>query len=213
MNDEYSFHVGKERPEEKYEKVSDYFKGQRLVDYATSKSMMRIQEKITLRALEILDLKKQDALILDAGCGPGFTTILLNELGYKTIGLDLISQFLYFYELKELDFINADMCFLPFREKRFDAIISISALQWIYRDTNSQKMEQKLISLVRSFKKILFSGSKAVFQFYPKNDRIMYKIGEIFIKFGDFKGRFIVDNPHNPKKRKIYLFLMKKGMY
>lgn len=207
MNDEYNFHVEKERPEEKFEKVSDYFSGERLVNYATSKSMMRIQEKITLRALEILDLQKKDVLILDAGCGAGFTTIILNEMGYKVVGLDLVSEFLYFYEMKHLNPINADMSFPPFRSNTFDAIISISALQWVYRSINNPKMEQNLRSLANSFSKILKNNSKAVIQFYPKSYKLMQKVGKIFSTEGNFNGKFIIDNPDIPKKRKIYLLL------
>ena len=207
MNDDYNFYIEKERPEDKYDKVSDYFKGERLVDYATSKSMMRIQEKITLRALEILDLQKKDALILDAGCGAGFTTIILNELGYKTVGLDLVSEFLYFYEMKYLNPINADMSHLPFRSNSYDAIISISALQWVYRSLKNPKMEQKLRSLAKSFSKILKNNSKAVIQFYPKSYKLMQKVGKIFSTEGNFNGKFIIDNPDIPKKRKIYLLL------
>lgn len=207
MNDDYNFYVEKERPEDKYDKVSDYFKGERLVDYATSKSMMRIQEKITFRALEILDLQKKDALILDAGCGPGFTTIILNELGYRAVGLDLISEFLYFYEMKYLNPINADMSHLPFRSNSYDAIISISALQWVYRSLKNPKMEQKLRSLAKSFSKILKNNSKAVIQFYPKSYKLMQKVGKIFSTEGNFNGKFIIDNPDIPKKRKIYLLL------
>ena len=39
MNDEYFFDIKKERPEEIYKKVSDYFKGERLERYALSKNM------------------------------------------------------------------------------------------------------------------------------------------------------------------------------
>jgi 18S rRNA (guanine1575-N7)-methyltransferase len=210
MNDDYNFYVEKERPEEKFEKVSDYFKGERLVDYATSKSMMRIQEKITLRALEILDLQKKDALILDAGCGAGFTTIILNELGYRAVGLDLVAEFLYFYNMENLNLINSDMCYPPFQPQSFDAIISISALQWVYRSIKNPKMEHRLRNLAKSFYQILKPKSKSVIQFYPKSYKLMQKVGEIFASEGNFEGEFIIDNPDNPKKRKIYLFFEKE---
>ena len=74
MKDDYYFSVKRKRPEEIYERVNDYFKSQTLTSYASSKNMMRIQEKITSRALELLDLKRQHLLILDAGCGSGFAS-------------------------------------------------------------------------------------------------------------------------------------------
>ncbi|MFX1258098.1 MAG: class I SAM-dependent methyltransferase [Promethearchaeota archaeon] len=209
MNDNYDFDIKKERPEEIYENALDYFKEETLFKYASSKNLMRIQEKITIRALELLALKKKTPLILDAGCGPGFTSIYLKEIGYNVVALDIISKFLYFYNIKEINPINADMCFLPFKSNSFDAIISISALQWIFKDINDNLMRSKLISLARSFNNISKENSKAIFQFYPKNKSIMKEIGKIFANKTNFKGNFIIDNPNNPKKRKIFLLLIK----
>ena len=80
LNEDFNFNIKKRRPEEEYKNVSDYFRGDVLTQYANSKNIMRIQEKITLRALELLDIKKKDSLILDAGCGPGFTAMYLKEI-------------------------------------------------------------------------------------------------------------------------------------
>ncbi len=207
MKDHYRFDVKKERPEELFESVLDYFKGKTLTQYATSKSMMRIQEKITIRALELLDLNKKAVFILDMGCGPGFSSIYLNELGYNVVALDIISDFIYFYDNRELKPIITDMCLVPFRSNIFDAIISISALQWIYKEINNETMRKKFIKFTQSIEIILKPESKAVFQFYPKNDRIMKDIGAILMDNTRMSGNFIIDNPNNPKKRKIYLLL------
>jgi len=55
VSDGYYFNVKNKRPEEMYEKVSDYFQGKTLSWYARSKSIMRIQEKI--------DVVERDAFI------------------------------------------------------------------------------------------------------------------------------------------------------
>ncbi len=209
LNDDYDFEVKKERPEELYDIVSDYFKGETISQYAKSKSIMRIQEKITIRALELLDLKYNNSRILDAGCGPGFVSIYLKEIGFNVVAIDLITEFLNFYDINELNPISADMCYPPFRPNSIDAIISISALQWIYRDTNNKIMESNLINMLKSFHIILKPGAKAIFQFYPKNKRIMEEIGKIIVKNSKFKGNYIIDNSSNPKKRKIFLLLNK----
>ncbi|MFX0105083.1 MAG: class I SAM-dependent methyltransferase [Candidatus Hodarchaeota archaeon] len=210
MNDNYNFNVKRKRPEEIYTNVSDYFRGEILRQYASSKSIIKIQEKITIRALELLNLKKKDALILDAGSGPGFTAMYLNEIGYNTVAIDVISEFLYYYDIKELNPIATDMCFPPFKPKTFDAIISISALQWIYRDLNNTKMHYMLKNLFKSFFEILKPESKIIIQFYPKNKEIMEAIGKLIIENTDFKGDFIIDNPNHQKKRKIFLLLNKE---
>jgi len=209
LKEDYNFNIKLRRPEEEYEKVSDYFKGDILSQYANSKSIMRIQEKITIRALELLDLKKKDNLILDAGCGPGFAASYLKELGYEIVALDIISEFLNVYDIKELNPINADMCFPPFKPNTFDGIISISALQWVFRDINNKLMHLMIKNLFKSFFTILKPNSRVIIQFYPKSNELMKRIGKIITDHTDFDGKFIVDNPNRQKKRKIFLLLSK----
>jgi len=211
LKENYYFNVKKKRPEEIYNKVSDYFKGQILSTYARSKSLMNIQEKLTIRALELLELKKKRALILDAGCGPGFTAIYLNEMGFRTVALDILVDFLKYYNISSLNPINADMCFLPFKPNTFDAIISISALQWVFRDIKNKKMHNLLKNLSSFFFYVLKPDSRVVFQFYPKNKVIMEAIGKTIADNSDFIGNFIIDNPNLDKKRKIFLLLDKQA--
>jgi len=211
LNEDYYFNVKKKRPEEIYEKVSDYFKGDILRTYANSKTIMRIQEKITIRALELLDLKKKEALILDAGCGAGFAAIYLNEIGFRSVALDIIGNFLQYYDISFLNPVNADMCFTPFKPNTFDAIISISALQWVFRDINNKNMHFLLKNLSKSFFHILKPNSRVIFQFYPKNKVLMESIGKIIAENTEFTGNFIIDNPNQPKKRRIFLLLDKQA--
>ncbi|MFO8018922.1 MAG: class I SAM-dependent methyltransferase [Promethearchaeia archaeon] len=208
MNDEFEFRVKTQRPEEKYKSVVDYFKGETLHNYATSKSLMRIQERITKRALELLGIENE-ALVLDAGCGAGFSSVYLKEKGYKVVSLDLIKEFLYFYNLKEINPLAGDMCKLPFKPESLDAIISISALQWIYRNLKSEKGLSNLVSLIKAFYKSLKPDGKVIFQFYPKSSTLMDHISSIIKNNSDFTGKYIIDNPDSPKKRKIYLILKK----
>ena len=210
LDREFNFNVKRKRPEEEYEKVSDYFKGETLRNYASSKTMIRIQEKITKRALGLLNLKNKDALILDAGCGPGFAAIYLKEIGYRIVALDLISEFLNFYEINDINPINSDMCFTPFKPNTFDAIISISALQWVFRDINNKNMHSLLKNLSKSFFHILKPNSRIVIQFYPKSKDLMDSIGKIIANNTEFTGNFVIDNPNHNKKRKIFLLLDKQ---
>ena len=201
----------KKRPEEIYGRVSDYFKGEILNQYASSKSIMRSQERITIRALELLELKKKRALILDAGCGPGFVSMYLNEIGFRSVALDIIGNFLQYYDIGFLNPVNADMCFTPFKLNTFDAIISISALQWVFRDINNSSMHFLLKNLSKSFFHILKPKSRVIFQFYPKNKVLMETIGKIITDNTEFKGNIIIDNPNSNKKRKIFILLDKQA--
>ena len=207
---DYSFNIKTKRPEEIYQSVFEYYKDDQVFKYSTSKSMMRIQEQITLRALEISNIPPND-LILDAGSGCGFSSIMLNELGFKVISIDIVEKLLKFYKVPELNPILADICLTPFRDEIFGAIISISALQWIYTDLNNPDMENDLNNLINFFYRILKPNGKIIIQFYPKNSVIMERIGSLFKKNDFFSGNFIVDNIEIPKKRKIFLFLKKQS--
>ncbi len=209
MNDNYFFDIKRKRPEEIYENVSDYFSGERLENYANSKNIQRIQIKITKRAFELMQLKKKNALILDAGCGPGFASFYIKHIGYNVVAFDIIKDFLSYYDINDLNPLVADMTALPFKPNSFDGIISISALQWIYREMKNKEMKKLFIDLILSFYKVLKFGSKAIFQFYPKNKIILEHMKNIINSNSNFKGGFIIDNPNNPKKRKIFLILEK----
>ncbi|MHA2183778.1 MAG: class I SAM-dependent methyltransferase [Promethearchaeota archaeon] len=209
MSDDYSFNVKRRRPEEIYTNIRDYYSEEEISRYSLSKSIMRIQRKITLRALELLELTTTNLLVMDAGCGPGLTTSVIRKQGYKTIALDFIAQFLYFYDIKELNPIAADIGNLPFKENVFDAIISISAFQWIIRDIHKNEVRKQIIDLMKSFYFLLKPKTKMVIQFYPKNNLVLETFGKVISENTKFKGNFIIDNPENPKKRKIFILLLK----
>lgn len=209
MSFDYKFHVKKKRPEDIFTDVRDYYRKDRLLDYAYSKSMMRIQEKITKRVLELLDFESNNKLILDAGCGPGFASFYLQQHGFKVVSLDLIKSFLNIYDMSDINPITGDMSHLPIKTYTFDGIISISALQWIYRDSDRKSEKKRLIELVKSFHLALKTNGIIVIQFYPKNTKILEEIGSIFVKHASFEGGYIIDNENSPKKRKVFLKLVK----
>ncbi len=203
MKEHYKIDIKKARPEEKYDTPLAYFRGDFLDKYANSKAIMNIQEKITKRAVELLEIDKRSSKILDLGCGPGFSSLYLSIKGYNVVALDFNPRFLYFYDLREINPILADMTLLPFKESSFHAVISISALQWI------SKERKKLLKLFNLLNRITRNDAKLVFQFYPRFDDELEKIKEIVNEFTLFDGYFVIDNPHSPKKRKIYLLLQK----
>ena len=209
MNEEYFFHIKKKRPEEMFKNVTEYYNEDRCREYAHSKNMMRIQKKITKRALELLDIENGNLLILDAGSGPGFASFYLKDLNFSVIALELIPFFFKYYDLRDINPIVSDMCYLPFRSNTFDGLISISALQWVYTDINNKRMTNNLTNLIKSFFYVLKPNSKAIIQFYPKNTVLMDQIGKLIVNVSKFKGNYIIDNPNNPKKRKVFLKLEK----
>ncbi len=209
MSFDYHFHVKKERPEDIYKDVREYYNDEKLFNYATSKNMMRIQEKITKRVVELLNFIDNNKLILDAGCGPGFASFYMQKQGYKIVSLDLIDAFLKVYDMSDLNPITGDMSYCAFRPNTFDGIISISALQWIYSNLHKLEAKKRMIDLVKSFFFILKKKGTIIIQFYPKNSEMMKEIGKIFIDYAPFEGGYIIDNVETPKKRKIFLKLKK----
>ncbi|MHA1341181.1 MAG: class I SAM-dependent methyltransferase [Promethearchaeota archaeon] len=193
-------------PEELYNHPEDYYKGDVLKQYTHSKSLMRIQERITKRALDIIKAEPP-SLILDLGAGCGFSTTYLYLKGFTVVNLDLIFEMLVEYDISELNPVNSDMRFLPFRENSFDYVVSISAFQWIINKMERNKRNEVLKRIAIDIRSILKPKGKCVIQFYPIEESILKEIGEIFADYGKFKGNFIIDNPKSGVKRKIFLYL------
>ncbi len=189
--------VKKKRPEEKTT-AKEYF--DKYADaYSTSNAIKTIQKRITLRALELIGWKS--GRILDVGCGPGFSMEVLLDNGFNTIGIDLSEKMVKEAKKNGFDALVADMRKLPFEDNSFDGILSISALQWIPR--------KDLKKVAKEFYRVLTSNGSVVIQFYPKSEKDMIAVGKAFVSAG-FDGEFAIDNPKNPRKRKIYLVLKKK---
>lgn len=195
-------------PEELFNTPEDYYSEETLNQYAHSKTMIHIQEKITKRALDIIQAEPP-ALILDVGMGCGFSSSYLYINNFEVVGIDLMFDMLNYYDIPELNPINADMRCIPLRDGAFDYIISISAFQWILNKKNKNNRIETLKTIAQKFNALLKPNGKAVIQFYPLNLDFMKEIGSIFADYGSFRGNFVVDNPEGGPKRKIFLYLEK----
>lgn len=78
---------------------------------------------------------RQGESILDAGCGSGIFTQPVLETGARVVGLDLSAPMLKCArgDLAEDRFcaLAGDMCVLPFADRQFDKVVSITALEFI----------------------------------------------------------------------------------
>lgn len=103
--------------------------------YTSNSRVQMIQAKMTLRALELLNLDNQEPhLILDLGCGSGLSGEILTEEGYNWIGMDIAPSMLATALDREVEgdlFLSDLGNGVPFRAGTFDAAISISAIQWL----------------------------------------------------------------------------------
>ena len=129
---------------------NDYL-NEKAKEYDSSKWMERNQKRSTLLSIHYLfDEKLNDQeedgiemgdsfLILDLGCGTGFSSEILIENGFKVIGIDILPDMILkarerkkiLKEIKRLDLILADINQLPIRTNRIDHIISISSYNFI----------------------------------------------------------------------------------
>lgn len=221
--------------------TKDYYYGDNAEEYSRSRWMAKNQIKTSLKSFELLNSEKlggplkehfQDLLILDLGCGSGFSTIVFEEKGFNVIGLDisfdmllknltqqgLINEIIEEQELikKENEYnfqvnentiirilINAPIEYIPLRKNTIDHIISISSFNFILNEFMSPNEKMKIIEKVKQIlHRILKSKARVVIEFYPELQDI-----NIYLKgFKDlFEGGLIIENPKTRKEQKFLI--------
>jgi len=181
-----------------------YYSKEAAFNYEKNKRMQQIQKEMTERALELIELKK--GKILDIGCGTGFSMQAIKDNGFEVQGIDISQPMINIAKKKGFKVKKADFSNIPFEDKTFDGIISISALQWITGKSYSEVIEH-FNKTAREFYRVLKKKGKAVIQFYPKTEEEFNIVIESFKKAG-FSILIAEDFP-NTKKRKRYLILTK----
>jgi ubiquinone/menaquinone biosynthesis C-methylase UbiE len=74
----------------------------------------------------------EKAHLLDLGCGTGFSSMLLGELGYRVTGVDISSLFLDpSNESERVSLVVADASHLPFPDGTFDAVTSYAFIEHV----------------------------------------------------------------------------------
>lgn len=191
-----------QRPEELYSSPNEFYTREEVEKYARSSHMRRTQRKITLRILELLNAQPP-ARVLDMGCGVGYSTEVLIELGYKAIGIDINPFMLEIAKKKGLEVFNCDMRNLSkyFKKSDFDYVISASTLQWIKEMSEIKKISKEIYYILKN------NGGLGI-QFYPYSERELYSIFWKFKRTG-FEGKIVIDNPQAPRKRTIYMIMNK----
>lgn len=195
--------IKNQRPEEALISPEFYYSEEEIEKYSKSGGMRRAQEKLAYRVLELLSLQKKSR-ILDLGCGPGFTAEVYRSEGHKVICLDLMLLMIKKTKEKGFSAFVGDMRNVGeiFKGKIFDAVVSVSALQWV-------KKEEDITQIAKGIYSLLKKDSPLVIQFYPKSEMEAKDVFNLFIKNG-FYGQIITDWPNIPKNRTIYLSLKRK---
>ena len=198
----------------------EFYFGEKAEFYAKSKWMARNQMKSTRRALELLEdpriggkLSKssKNLLVLDMGCGSGFSSRIIEDEGFHLIGLDNSFDMLKKNVEKTSPYKRNLVCglieALPFRKNTFNIIISISAFNFIL-EKKDQKNKKKILKNVTSvLHTVLESNGRIVIEFYPKKIDVPLYMESLKT---DFEGGLIIDNPNQRKEQKFLILRQKR---
>ncbi|UCD00651.1 MAG: methyltransferase domain-containing protein [Promethearchaeota archaeon] len=209
-------------------KFPDDYINDKAEEYDSSKWMERNQKRSTLSSIQYLieDKLNEDwvsgiivgdsPLILDLGCGTGFSSVILMENGFRVIGIDILNDMLSkarekkrnFKDYKDLELVLADINYLPIKVNSVDHIISISSYNFITHGLQNYGEKVKLLNdTAKYLNKILKNKGRVVIEFYPKDNQELKIFNKSFINNG-FEG-FMVKNKPNQKSGQTFL-LMKK---
>jgi cyclopropane fatty-acyl-phospholipid synthase-like methyltransferase len=190
------------RPEEELGDPNLYYSDEVVDKYCKSGGMRRAQEKIAMRVVELLQERGIDegSNLLDLGCGPGYTMEVYSDEGYDITGVDLMANMVENAKAKGFDVYHGDMRnFKKLKLGKFDAVVSVSALQWIKDLDEIKKVAEGIGS-------VLNKGGLMIIQFYPKSEEELKEIAHVFAVNG-FKGKLIIDSPEKLKNRLIFLVM------
>jgi SAM-dependent methyltransferase len=202
----------------------DYI-GEKAEEYNQLEWMERNQKKTTLQCVEYLFDPKlgeykiknfSHFLILDLGCGTGFSTEVLIDIGYNVVGIDILMDMLEkavhkthnLSEFTIFDLLLASIIQPPLRPSMFHHIISVSAYNFItYGKTEISEVQQTLNSTAKYLNRLLKKEGRIVIEFYPNNDKELNLFVSSFTR-NKFDGFFIKNNPQQ-KAGKTFLLLKK----
>ena len=210
-------------------KFPDSYLGKEAEDYDSSNWMERNQKKTALSCVQYLfdekfknfggkDVQRNfPYLILDLGCGTGFSSEVLIENGFRVIGVDMLIDMLSKAIQKKKDFssssifelILADINYLPFRINSIDHIVSISAYNFILHEKRELREKRKTLSnTARNLSEILKKNGRIIIEFYPESDRELDLFTQSF-KYNEFNGFCVKNNP-DQKSGQTFLLLEKE---
>lgn len=150
-------------------------------------------------------------IILDLGCGSGLSSTVIEDAGHVCIGADVSPDMLALGDTESLLLDMGDG--VPLRPGSVDAILSISALQWLFHSHRTcDNPRRRLLTLFTTCFAAMGRSARAVFQFYPETNEQMQLVLECARKAG-FAGGLVVDHPQSAKAKKYYLCLSAGGKF
>lgn len=210
-------------------KFPDDYLEDKAIEYDYSKWMERNQKNTTLRCIQYLfnqqlkfdELSETEEnnhyLVLDLGCGTGYSSEMLVQTGFRVIGIDILLDMLSkakekkksIENNKDMELILADINYLPIKNNIIDYIISVSSYNFITYGLKNYGEKVRLVNeTANDINKILKRHGKVVIEFYPKDEKELKMFNNSFINKG-FEGYMVKKNPHQ-KSGQTFLLLKKK---
>jgi ubiquinone/menaquinone biosynthesis C-methylase UbiE len=171
-----------------------YWSKEKAEEYDSKRSVAKIQQAMTREAINLIQIKK-GSLVCDVGCGTGFSMEELNK-EFEVVGLDISMHMLRIAKRNGNIVVCGDFSRMPFKDKSFESVVSISTLQWA-RDYIRVAYELKRIT-----------KSKSVVQFYPSTEK-EFEVAVDAFKDAGFGG-FVVTVGESKKKKK-YIVLQPRN--
>lgn len=213
-------------------KFPDSYVGEKSKEYNDSTWMERNQKKTTISCIEYLYDEKLDnigehdliseetPLILDMGCGTGFSSEILVSQGFRVVGMDILPDMLYkakqkkgiYEEYESIELVLADINHLPFRNSIFELTLSISAYNFIIHGLEHlEEKKERLFHTARMILDILKPNGRIVIEFYPASDQELELFASSFTRNG-FDG-FYIKQRDKQQSGQTFLLLKKVGEF
>ncbi len=200
--------MGRGRP------TTEDFYGDAARAYHEAKWMRRNQRQTTVRALQLLEDPNLDGeepwgdqfLVLDLGCGSGFSLEVCIEAGATVVGVDISWDMLHHALGQGFHLVHADLQHLPFRDEVFPYTISISTLNFITEMTGiGEYMEEIYQEAFEEVHRVTGQGGRCVFEYYPRDDEEL-NCSTSAARGAGFTGFLVKDQP-GTRKEQLYLLL------
>lgn len=195
------------------------FRGSRVKDYHV-RWMRRNQHKTTRRAEALLHDARlppveetPDAMMLDLGCGTGFSSEELAAGGRPVVGMDLSKDMLAEMPValrRQLrGVVQADLRRLPFRARAFPRAVSISTLNFVAEGfPDAAAVARAYDGVFRDLYRVVTWNGRAVVEYYPRDEREKGASTRA-AKAAGFTGFLVIDHP-GLRKERTFLLLEKK---